>query len=133
MPRDVLRKACAPLKWSCRQARGFGRGVYRLIGNRDDVLPEPALQTWEKLKTAVPEAFGIRGTPQDQVTSSVLLAGVSVASSVVTAGATLVLVAVFALTALIGLARMVPAIGARFTSGRDTAKNGGGRSWRGRR
>lgn len=111
-------------RWSWRQVTGFGRGVRSLIGDRGDVLPEPVKDTWSRIKRAVPEAFGWSGSPSNQVTSSILLAAVAFGSSVITMGATAFLVALFALTGLVGILRLIPAVNRQFTRVRGGAKSG---------
>jgi len=118
------------VKWVGRQARGTCQGFKDLVGDLDKSVPKPVLETWNQLVAALPQAFGIKGGPQDQIVSSVLLAVISIASSVVTAGATLVLVAVFAGTAGVGFLRLIPAVDAMFDSGRSSVRNGGEEAWR---
>lgn len=120
--------AARPVRWTGRQASGFAGGVQDLIGSRDQVLPQPALDTWGKIKRSVPEAFGTRGDATAQITSSIMLGALAFASSVVTAGATVVLVGLFALTGLVGVLRLIPAVGDTFENVRDGASRGG-ESW----
>lgn len=137
MPLKYVKKAAdlvaAPFRWTGRQASGFVGNVREGFGDRDRVLPDFVVKTWKQVKMALPYAFGVRGSATDQVVSSILLAGMSFASSFVTAGATAVLVGVFGLTAFVGVLRWIPAIGDRFDSGRDKAPGGGESSWSVRR
>ncbi|ELZ14410.1 hypothetical protein C478_07292 [Natrinema thermotolerans DSM 11552] len=100
--------------------------MWGLVGDRERILPTPVQQTWQQIKGALPEALGFKGDAQDQIVASVLLAVLAYASSVVTAGLTIALGVLFTITALIGVLRMIPAVGDRFT---DARRNGGDRSW----
>lgn len=124
--------ATAPFKWTWRQAAGFGSNASELVDAPGDVVPESVREKINQILGLIPLAFGT-GTAQEQVVASVVLGSAAYVSSLVTFGATLVLVGLFSLTGLVGVLRMVPAIGDTFDNARDSVSNGGGEWTRRRR
>lgn len=116
-------------QWLKRQIGGTWGNSKEIRSEAKDAAAGPvrrSMDTLADVKKSIPHAFGA-GTPQQQVVSSAFLAVVAFASSLVSAGATLVFVALFGLTGLWGLIRLIPAANDAHNSGRD--KLGGGDSW----
>lgn len=106
-----------------RQVRGTRRRARSLVGSislSDFFVTAPKkIIKWFLLQ--VPRAFG-SGTPKQQVTASISLIGFSISTSLFTGGATLVFVGLFAVTMLLGLVRVVPAVNSGWTSSRNRTK-----------
>lgn len=99
------------LLWLPRQVWGFLQNAWGVITGLapDDVAPPSIVSTWEWLKQQVPRAVGL-GTPQEQLSASVVLAIAAVLTSLFTGGVTLFFVAVFAVTFGVGVLRLVPVV-----------------------
>lgn len=93
------------------QLRGFVDNLWTSIGaaSWEGYLPPSIVSSIIFFANAIPDAFGF-GSRQDMLRGSVVLAGVAILSSVVTLGATLALVAVFAGTFAVGIVRHVPIV-----------------------
>lgn len=99
------------ISWAPRQAVGWLGNVRDLFaGLRLSSLVPPAV--WSSLRwlaVQFPRVVGL-GTPEQQIVASVVLIGASIATSLFTGGVTLFFVAVFAITFLVGAARLWPAV-----------------------
>lgn len=67
------------------------------------------METWDSVKSQVPKALG-KGTPAQQIAASGVISVVVIASSLVSAGATLVLLVPLGFLMVIGIARLIPAV-----------------------
>lgn len=93
--RDGLATVAAPFLWTWRQVSGLGRSTYDYFADFavDDVLPPSFRDFANWLIGVLPRAFGVRNTTRrEQINANVVLIAVSILSSILTAGATLVLV-----------------------------------------
>jgi hypothetical protein len=93
------------------QLRGFVGNVRESLGmaSWEGFLPPSIVSTLKFLGEAVPDAFGF-DTPYAQIRGSVVLGILAVLSSVLTLGATLVFVGVFAVTGFVGIVRHIPIV-----------------------
>lgn len=100
-------------RWPIRQLTGFIAGLRgllaRIIGNPLETLPPSISSTIRWLLKKFPEAFGF-STPNDQILASFVLVIFALLSSLITFGATLVLVGVFIFTLFVGVLRLVPVV-----------------------
>lgn len=104
--------------WIGKQADGFMRGVMRLGSSTSNVsLPFDFRGVLAWFVRSASWAFG-SSTPIKQITASVALGIFALFTSWITLGATLVLVVVFALTAVVGFMRLVPVVDRVFTDAR---------------
>lgn len=108
---SVKETTVAAVKWPVVQTKGAARNAWRVATkySATDFVPPWITETWDWLKAQVPRAFGL-GTPGQQMASSVVLIIASIATSLFTGFATLFFVAVFTLTFLGGLLRLVPIV-----------------------
>lgn len=97
------------------QIRGFAENLWASITGAtwEGFLPPSIVSTIKFLAQSVPDAFGF-GSRQDQLRGSVVLIFVSLLSSVLTLGATLVFVGVFGFTLFVGVLRHIPAVDANW-------------------
>lgn len=94
--RDTAATVAAPVVWAWRQTTGLARSTYDYFADFaiDDVLP-PSIRDFANWVIGIlPRAFGIRNTTRrEQINANVVLIAVSVLSSFLTAGVTLLLIA----------------------------------------
>jgi len=116
MPSDRARDAVNNKREAAsRQVRGTVSNTRDLVGSFtfDAILPPSIAGFISTLFGLIPKALG-RGTAKQQVFASVTLILIAVISTPFTLGYSLILAAPFALTLLIGLWRLVPAINEGF-------------------
>lgn len=99
------------LLWLPRQIGGWLKNFGAVVGKYKptDFIPPAISSTLGWLKEQVPQALGF-GTPGEQMSSSVVLAGASIATSVFTGGVTVAFVLLFAVTFIGGALRLWPFI-----------------------
>jgi len=117
MPSDRARKAVRNSTDSARrQARGTARNTRDLVGSFtfDQVLPNAITGTVSELLLLIPYALG-RSSPKKQVYASLTMIILAVLATPFTLGYSLILAAPFAITLLVGLWRLVPAVNAGFS------------------
>jgi hypothetical protein len=106
--------------WIGKQVDGFIGGVMRLAGTSPGAwLPAGIWSTVLWLARATTWSVGT-STPIRQITSSFALALFALLTSWVTLGATLALVAFFAMTMVFGVLRLFPVVDRYFVSVRET-------------
>lgn len=105
------------LTWPVRQTIGFFVNVYRAIAglSLDDLLPPWVRGTLAWLRAQVPRALGF-GTPQQQITASLVIAVAMILASL---GILTVAALVMIVPLLVGVARFVPAVEARWPLSRS--------------
>lgn len=107
-------------RWLGRQADGILRGLMGLASTSPaDWMPNGIWSTIVEIVKSATWAFGT-SSPTKQVTASVTLAIFAILTSFITLGATLWLVGLFAGTALIGIARLSPAVNQWWVATRET-------------
>lgn len=117
--RWVPRRLADATRWVMRQAAGTlrrTRGLFSGFGF-DKILPNAIEGIISELMALIPRAAG-RGSAKQQVYASITLIILAVISSVISAGATLIIAVLLLIPLSIGLARMVPWINDRFTGAR---------------
>ncbi|ELY68830.1 hypothetical protein [Natrinema versiforme] len=107
---------------------GIIKNARQYIGDQsfDDFLPDWFLDLTIR---ALPRAFGF-GTPEEQVTSSIILIGWSIATSLFTGGVTAVFVLFWLFWLSIGVLRWSDWFGDKFDSARSSIIPGMGSSGR---
>lgn len=102
-------------EWAGSQVRGTYRNGRNLAGSfaLDEVLPNGVASFIQELLMLIPYALG-RGPARKQVFSSITLIILAVVATPFTLGYSLILAAVPALTLLIGLWRLVPAVNDKY-------------------
>jgi hypothetical protein len=93
------------------QIRGFVSNLWTTAmgATWEGYLPPSIVSLIKFLGQAVPDAFGF-GSREDMIRGSVVLAILSILSSIITLGATLFAVAVFGVTFTIGVIRHIPIV-----------------------
>lgn len=99
------------LLWLPRQIGGWVKNFMAVVGKYrpTDFIPPAVSETLGWLRDQVPQAFGW-GTPGEQMSSSVVLIGASIATSLFSGGITLIFVGLFAITFFGGALRLWPFI-----------------------
>jgi hypothetical protein len=112
MPGDRARKAG---KKAREQASGTARNTRELVGSFtfDQVLPNAIAGTISELFALIPRALG-RESPKSQVYASTTLILLAIIATPFTLGWSLVLAGPPAITLIIGLWRLIPAVNERF-------------------
>jgi len=99
------------------QARGTYRNTRELVGGFafDKVLPPSIADLLQNVITLVPRALG-RGSPEQQIYSSLTLIGIAIITAPISLGYSLVVATPFGLTLVIGLYRLNPWVDSQFRS-----------------
>jgi len=116
MPIDLMRRGWGWLTSQIRRTWDNLAGLVRGFAF-DQILPSGIAGLLSELFALIPKALG-RGSPRQQVYSSVTLIILAILSSPFTLGASLILAAPPAITLLIGVARSVPAFNNQFRNAR---------------
>lgn len=97
------------------QIRGFFDNLWStaMAAKWEGFLPPSIVSLIKFFANAVPDAFGF-GSREDQVRGSAVLGVTAILSSVITLGATLVFVGIFAFTFAVGIVRHVPIVDANW-------------------
>lgn len=114
--RGLLAQVWAILIWPFQQLWGWADNLWRWLSDRlslQDVLLPSIYSSLVWLGDQLPRAFGY-GSPGEQISGSFVLGVATFLTGIVTGGAAWVLIGLWAVTALIGVVRFVPAVESRW-------------------
>ena len=116
---SVVSTVTAPFHWTYRQATGTASNVWTWLTERlslEDIIIPAVYDTAVWLTNQVPLSLG-GGEPGEMIEASFVLAVAAAVSSLISFGATLVFVGLFAFTGFLGALRFIPAVEKRWPIG----------------
>jgi hypothetical protein len=108
----VVSTVTAPFRWTYRQVTGAASNAWTWLTeglSLEDVLIPTVYDTLVWLTNQVPLAFG-GGEPGEMIEASFVLGVAAFVSSIISFGATLVFVGLFAFTGFLGALRFIPVV-----------------------
>jgi hypothetical protein len=109
---SVVSTVTAPFRWTYRQVTGTASNAWTWLTERlslEDIIIPAVYDTAVWLTNQVPLALG-GGEPGEMIEASFVLGVAAVVSSLISFGATLVFVGLFAFTGFLGALRFIPVV-----------------------